>query len=75
MSSDTENINVDTSIDNEYNQEPVYYCRKCLSLNIQTIDSNSKVSGLDFCNNCGSTDIDKTDIFTWNEMCKKRFNH
>ena len=53
---------------NEYDLEPVHYCARCLSLNIKVIDSY-----MDYCDNCGSTDIETTDIFTWKEMYKKRF--
>lgn len=51
-----------------YNEEPVYYCTHCLSLRIKALDSF-----VDFCDNCGSTDVETTDIFTWREMYKKRF--
>lgn len=43
----------------EYNKEPVYYCKKCLSLKI--VDSD----GLCFCDECGCIDIDKEPIFVW----------
>ena len=52
----------------EYNQEPVYYCTHCMSLRVKVLDSF-----LDYCDNCGSTDIDTTDIFTWKKMYKERF--
>ena len=67
-------MNIDLNADNEYNKEPVYYCKRCMSLNIQTIGENSKVSGFDFCTNCGGTEIETTDIFTWRNLYKKRFN-
>ena len=52
-------------ISSEYNDEPVYYCKDCLSLAVINItDSNGNVS-FSFCNNCGRTDFDCTDIFTW----------
>jgi hypothetical protein len=28
---------------------------------------------VDYCDNCGSTEIDTTDIYTWREMYKQRF--
>lgn len=53
---------------NEYNDEPVYYCKSCLSLRIKTV-----VSGLnlDYCDTCGSTDIDNTHINHWEELYRK----
>ena len=52
----------------EYNEEPVFYCTHCLSLRVKALDSY-----VDYCDNCGSTDIETTDIFTWREMYRKRF--
>lgn len=61
---DTTNI----LMDSEYNDEPVYYCPHCLSLKIKILDSF-----VDYCDDCGCTEIETTDIFTWREMYKKRF--
>ena len=59
----------------DYNREPVYYCEHCSSLHIITD------AGMDFCGNCGSTDIEKfesdehqTAIEKWQEMYKARFS-
>lgn len=52
----------------EYNAIPVYYCPHCLSLNIKILDNY-----LDYCDVCGCTDIETTDIFTWRKMYKERF--
>lgn len=60
-------INLDAK--EEYNKEPVYYCRKCLSLKIKALDSF-----IDFCDECGGTDIAITDIYTWQEMYKSKYN-
>lgn len=49
--------------DNEYNDESVHYCKRCLSLAIKTT-----VSGYDYCEDCGSTNIEETDINTWESM-------
>jgi len=53
---------------NPYDNEPVYYCTHCLSLRIKALDSF-----LDYCDHCGSTDVDTTDIYTWKKMYKERF--
>lgn len=59
---------------NEFNNEPVFYCKHCLSLKIKSVPG---IEGLDYCDKCGATDIDKTDIYTWEQMYRKRFgfNH
>lgn len=53
---------------NNYDLEPVYYCKHCLSLLIKTAE------GVDFCGDCGSADIETTDIFTWQEMYKEKYH-
>ncbi|MBO6232512.1 MAG: hypothetical protein J6N78_00365 [Clostridia bacterium] len=57
-------------IDSEYNEDNVFYCKTCLSLNIVT---NEDIN-CDMCNNCGSTNIGETDIFTWIKMYRKKYN-
>lgn len=37
--------------DNKYNEEPVYYCSRCLSLAIMESE------GTLYCDKCGNTDI------------------
>lgn len=54
--------------ESEFNDEPVYYCPHCLSLKIKVLDQF-----VDYCDDCGCTDVETTDIFTWRSMYKKRF--
>lgn len=54
----------------EYNKEPVFYCSSCLSLKIKQVASGLN---LDYCDECGSTDIGQTDIETWRSLHKKRY--
>lgn len=51
-----------------YNAIPVVYCKNCLSLKILVL--NDKV---DYCDKCGCTDTDSTDIESWREMYKKKY--
>lgn len=53
-----DNLSEDTKI-KQYNDEPVFYCKNCLSLAIKS------VSSLDFCNDCGSTNIVEAHITEW----------
>lgn len=55
----------------DYDSEPVEYCLKCYSLKIKHEDSLD----IDCCCNCGSTEIGKTDIATWEAMYQKRYGH
>ena len=55
---------------NQYNDIPVHYCKSCLSLRIKTVVANSN---LDYCDECGSTDIGQSHIEEWRETYKKRY--
>ena len=52
-----------------YDEEPVRYCPRCYSLKIryeESIDS-------DCCMECGCSDIEETDIATWEKMYQDRY--
>lgn len=51
----------------EYNSIPVLYCSDCLSLKIRLVD------GMDYCDECGSTNIKETDIFDWEKMYVNKY--
>lgn len=51
-----------------YGAIPVVYCKNCLSLKVMVL--NDKV---DYCDECGCTDTDSTDIESWREMYKKKY--
>lgn len=60
-------INQDTE---DYNSEPVFYCKHCLSLFIMTEE------GLDdYCDKCGSTDIASCSIEEWEKLYIKKYGH
>lgn len=44
----------------EYDEEPVYWCRRCRSLRV--MDGGGS---WDYCGECGSTDIAAGDIAEW----------
>lgn len=54
-----------------YNDEPVYYCKSCLSLRIEIMGRPEDDESL--CTNCNRTDIGKTDILTWRELWKQKY--
>lgn len=56
----------------EYDSIPVYYCTQCLSLRIKGIPG---MKGMDFCDECNSTNVAQTDIFTWEEMYQNRYGY
>lgn len=49
----------------EYNKEPVFYCHNCLSLHVKELNG---VPSLHVCHECGNTDIEETDIESWNQL-------
>lgn len=55
--------------DIDYNQEQVAYCKECLSLKILILDDIT-----DYCDDCGSTDIEYTDIKTWERLYEEKYN-
>lgn len=55
---------------NEYDDIPVEFCSKCLSLAILALDDSGNVS---YCKDCGSTHIAEENIFTWEKLYKMRY--
>lgn len=54
----------------DYNAEPVFYCTRCLSLKVM---NESHLPDLEYCGDCGSTNIETTDIKTWELMFEQRY--
>ena len=52
-----------------FNNEPVYYCAHCLSLKIK------EVNGMEFCDNCSSTDIMTSSISECEELYEFKYGH
>ena len=48
-----------SQLNNPYNDEYVYYCKHCLSLKIRSAEEQ------DYCDDCGSTNIEEASIFEW----------
>lgn len=55
---------------NDYNEEPVHYCTECLSLRIKKVND---LPDLDFCDSCGSTNIEQTHISIWEKLHVKKY--
>ena len=60
-------------VEQDYNSEPVFYCKHCLSLNIKSVDDSINADYLDFCDECGSTEVGKTDIHIWEKMYEQKY--
>ena len=61
----SENTEKDMLTTEDYNSVPVYYCKNCLSLKIRVLGEYSE-----YCDDCGSTNIDKCSIFEWENKYK-----
>jgi Fe2+ or Zn2+ uptake regulation protein len=53
----------------EYDDEPVYYCTHCLSLNIK----DAGLPDLLFCDECGNANIETTTIDKWEDMYENKY--
>lgn len=53
----------------EYNNEPVFFCKHCLSLRIRSTED------IDYCDTCGSSEIGEASIDDWGELYKLKYNH
>jgi hypothetical protein len=52
-----------------YEEEPIHYCKQCLSLKVM------RVAGIDdavYCDECGSTDIGEANIEEWEALFEQR---
>lgn len=56
----------------KYNDEPVYYCKDCLSLRIKELAPNSEI---DYCDECGSTNIEQTHIDEWSKLYEHKYKY
>ena len=53
----------------DYNQEPVYYCKHCLSLKIMRV---ADMEDAEYCDECGSTNIEQASIQEWEKRYKDK---
>lgn len=56
----------------EYNNEPVFYCKDCLSLKIRDVEH---IDDSEYCDECGSTDIGTANIEEWDAMYVAKYGH
>lgn len=54
---------------NPYDNIPVLYCKRCLSLAVMSDDDLH----IDYCDKCGCADIGETDIYTWMDLYEKKY--
>lgn len=54
----------------DYNLDPVFYCRNCLSLKIRTVPG---LKGAEFCDECNSANVGQCSIDEWKVLYKARY--
>lgn len=55
-----------------YNDVPVFYCAHCLSLNIRYVKG---IDDSEYCDSCGSSNIEQSLIQDWETKYKDKFGH
>ena len=66
------NTKTKSCVKEEYDNIPVYYCKSCLSLRVMSIRDSSD-SSMNYCDECGNTEIGETSIQEWEEMYKRKY--
>nr|DAF16347.1 MAG TPA: hypothetical protein [Crassvirales sp.] len=56
--------------DINYNDEPVFYCKSCLSLRIRAVPG---LENAEFCDECNSTDIGQCSIEEWRTLYRNKY--
>ena len=56
----------------DFNNEPVFYCKHCLSLKVKSVPGMEE---LDYCDECGSTEIAVSTIDEWESLYKEKYKH
>jgi hypothetical protein len=66
------NYGISNFLHEQYNEEPVFYCKKCLSLRIREIED---IRNSEYCDDCGSAEIGQCNIKEWEELYKAKYGH
>ena len=53
----------------KYDEEPVFYCKKCMSLAILNVDNYN------YCRDCDSTDVDVCMIDEWEDKYETKYGY
>ena len=62
-------LSLDAKDTQSYNEVPIVYCAECLSLKIKGVD------GIDYCEECGNTNINETNIFDWEKLYESKYGN
>lgn len=70
-------------VNKQYDDIPIIYCKSCLSLKIgnflsesrEIIEEEGTISDYDYCEDCGSTNLETCNIQEYEELYKQRYGH
>jgi len=61
----------------EFNNEPICYCKSCLSIMVKTVKfpdtEGGKERDVDYCVPCGSTEIESSHVSEWEDMYEEKY--
>jgi|TARA_R110000822_G_scaffold51650_2_gene134219 hypothetical protein len=55
------------------NNEPITFCKTCLSIHIKTVEFEDTDQAVDYCVACSNTDLETTHISEWEDMYEERY--
>ena len=73
---DLKKLSMIKSKDN-FNNEPITYCKTCLSISIKTVEFPKTEAGedrdVDYCTCCSNTDMGECHVEEWEEMYAEKY--
>tara|TARA_R110000796_G_scaffold76234_3_gene170666 strand:+ start:263 stop:604 length:342 start_codon:yes stop_codon:yes gene_type:complete len=59
---------------NIINNEPITYCKTCLSIHIKTVElPETKHGNVDYCVPCGNTELEEAHIEQWEDLYEEKY--
>ena len=69
---DLKTLNMITSKDSS-NNEPITYCKTCLSIHIKTVVFEDIDQEVDYCIPCSNTDLETAHISEWEDLYEEKY--
>lgn len=63
---------MNNKMENNYNEDPVFYCKDCLSLKIHSIP---QLDNSDYCETCGSNNVGQCSIEEWEQLFESKYGY
>ena len=69
---DFKKLNMITS-KSEYNNEPIDYCKTCLSIKIKTVEFKDTDQEVDYCIDCSNTELETAHVSIWADLYEEKY--